>query len=29
MRKFIHTVVLTIKSIKIEVGKAPSETTWY
>jgi hypothetical protein len=29
MRKFIHTVVLKIKSIKIEVGKAPSETTWY
>jgi len=29
MRKFIHTVVLKIKSIQIEVGKAPSETTWY
>lgn len=29
MRKFIHTVVFKIKSIKIEVGKAPSETTWY
>ena len=29
MRKFLHKVILKIKSIKIERGFAPSETTWY
>ena len=28
MRKFIHTLILKIKSIKIERGYAPSETKW-
>lgn len=29
MRKFIHTILFKIKSLKIEIGKAPSETTWH
>ena len=28
MRKFIHTLILKIKNIKIERGYAPSETKW-